>query len=256
MSRGKRYRIPGFVWHITQRCHNRDFLLKFARDKEAWLSWLYDAKIRYRVAILNYSVTSNHTHLLLRSQGEEDLISRAIQLTASRVAREYNQRKQRSGAFWDDHYQATAVSTDVHFQNCLTYIDLNMVRAGVVTHPGEWPFGGFAEIEREQARYRILDTPSLMQILEIGSPAALRDFRREAVRTALASGRCRREPVWTESAAIGNPGFLRQFAERLGSRANAMRMEPEGEGFALYPAKDLRITPLRDFGESDDDDFD
>jgi hypothetical protein len=33
-----------------------------------------------------------------------------------------------------------------HLSRCLFYIDMNMVRAGVVTHPFEWAFGGAAEL--------------------------------------------------------------------------------------------------------------
>jgi len=36
MPRANRHRIAGQVWHITQRCHRREFLLKFARDRRAW----------------------------------------------------------------------------------------------------------------------------------------------------------------------------------------------------------------------------
>ena len=30
MARAKRHFIPGQIWHITHRCHKREFLLKFA----------------------------------------------------------------------------------------------------------------------------------------------------------------------------------------------------------------------------------
>ena len=62
MARAKRHFIPGYIWHITHRCHKREFLLKFARDRRRWLYWLYQAKKRYGLTILNYMVTSNHIH--------------------------------------------------------------------------------------------------------------------------------------------------------------------------------------------------
>ena len=64
MPRGNRYYIPGLIWHITHRCHKKEFLLKFARDRKCWLRWLYEAKKRYALTILNFTVTSNHIHLL------------------------------------------------------------------------------------------------------------------------------------------------------------------------------------------------
>ena len=48
MARAKRHFLPGHVWHITHRCHKKEFLLKFARDRCRWLQWLFEAKKRYR----------------------------------------------------------------------------------------------------------------------------------------------------------------------------------------------------------------
>jgi len=38
----KRQYITGHVWHITHRCHKREFLLKFAKNRHRWLQWLYE----------------------------------------------------------------------------------------------------------------------------------------------------------------------------------------------------------------------
>jgi putative transposase len=58
-----------------------------------------------------------------------------MRLLAGRTGQEYNQRKDRKGAFWEDCYHATAVETDDHLLRCIVYMDLNMVRAGKVEHP-------------------------------------------------------------------------------------------------------------------------
>lgn len=118
MARAKLYHMPGFAWHLTHRCHNKDFLLKFHRDKKRWVRWLFGAKKKYELVILNYSVTSNHVHLLVYDDGRDEVIPRSILLVASRTAREYNLRKGRSGAFWEDHYHATAVETGSHLIRC------------------------------------------------------------------------------------------------------------------------------------------
>ena len=60
MARANPHHIPGQVWHITHRCHKKEFLLKFARDRKRWLQWLFEAKKRFGLDILNYTVTSNH----------------------------------------------------------------------------------------------------------------------------------------------------------------------------------------------------
>ena len=73
------------------------------------------------------------------------MISNSIQLIAGRSAQQYNRRKARHGAFWEDRYHATAVEVDEHLHRCLVYIDFNMVRAGVVTHPSHWAHSGYRE---------------------------------------------------------------------------------------------------------------
>ncbi|MDA3902498.1 MAG: transposase [Desulfuromusa sp.] len=160
MPRANRYFLPGHVWHITHRCHKQNFLLKFALDRRAWVRWLFEARKRYGLCILNYMVTSNHIHLLVKDTGRGE-IPKSMQLVAGRVAQEFNQRKTRKGAFWEDRYHATAVDTDHHLARCLTYIDLNMVRAGIVEDPADWPESGYTELMQVRQRYNLLDQDEL-----------------------------------------------------------------------------------------------
>jgi putative transposase len=110
-------------------------LFKFAKDRHRWLQWLYEARKRYSLVTLNYVVTSNHIHLLVQDANGPNVIPKSIQLVAARTGQEFNNRKKRKGAFWEDRYHATAIETGEHLLRCLVYVDLNMVRAGVVSHP-------------------------------------------------------------------------------------------------------------------------
>jgi putative transposase len=103
MSRANRYFLPRHVWHITHRCHQRKFLLKFARDRRRYLHWVFEAKKRFGLCVLDYVVTSNHVHLLVKDSGE-DAIAQSMQLIAGPTAQEYNERKGSHGAFWEDRY--------------------------------------------------------------------------------------------------------------------------------------------------------
>jgi putative transposase len=96
-------------------------------------------------ACLYYIVTSNHIHLLIKDTGA-NVIAESMQLIAGRTAQEYNQRKGKQGAFWEDRYHATAIEADEHLHRCLVYIGLNMVRAGVVNHPRQWKESGFSKM--------------------------------------------------------------------------------------------------------------
>jgi len=47
-----------FMARIGQRVK---FLLKFLRDRRPYLHWVFQAKKRFDLAVLNYTVTSNHS---------------------------------------------------------------------------------------------------------------------------------------------------------------------------------------------------
>jgi putative transposase len=160
MPRANRHFLSGHIWHITHRCHQKQFLLKFARDRQRYLRWLFEAKKRFGLSVLDYIVTSNHVHLLVRDTGP-NVIASSMQLIARRTAQEHNQRRGRHGAFWEDRYHATAIQADDHLHRCLVYIDLNMLRAGVVTHPLQWLHSGYREIQRPPKRYAIIDLREL-----------------------------------------------------------------------------------------------
>ena len=73
-------------------------------------------------------VTSSHIHLLVVDDGKRDVIPKSIKFVAGRTGQEYNQRKNRNGAFWEDRYHATAVSSDRHLIQYLVYIDFHPVK--------------------------------------------------------------------------------------------------------------------------------
>ena len=100
--------------------------------------WLFQSRKRYGLTILNYMITSNHTHLIVVDTAGRDSIPCLIQLAAGRTGQEYNLKKRRPGSFWEDRYHAVAIETGEHLIRFLAHVDLNMVRAGVVSHPSEW----------------------------------------------------------------------------------------------------------------------
>ncbi len=219
MARGNRQYLPGgYIWHITHRCHKGEFLLKFGRDRRLWMRWLFEAKKRYGLCVLNYMVTSNHIHLLVEDSGGE-VIQRSIQLIAGITARDYNRRKKRKGAFWEDRYHATAVEVDSHLIRCLIYIDMNMVRAGIVDDPREWAWCGYHEIQNPPQRYAIIDRGRLMSLVGILDSDELIAAQRGWVEDALSVGEFSRESMWTETIAVGSRRFVEGVGEKLGVRA-------------------------------------
>jgi REP element-mobilizing transposase RayT len=207
--------------------------MKFSRDQHRWLQWLYEAKKRFGISILNYGVTSNHIHLIVRDYRGEEAIARLVQLIAGRTGQEFNRRKKRKGAFWEDRYHATAVEGDSHLVRCMVYVDLNMVRAGVVTYPSEWPFCGYNEIQNAPKRSCLIDIEELMELINVRGRGELKEAYRGWVEEALEGSALERRPEWTENIAVGRESFLRSMKERLGIRAKGRKVVGEESRFEL-----------------------
>ena len=233
MARAKRHYLPGHIWHITHRCHKREFLLKFARDRMRWLQWLYEAKSRYGLTILDYMVTSNHIHLLVLDDGDRETIPKSIRLIAGRIGQEYNQRKNRRGAYWEDRYHATAVEEGAHFIHCLTYIDLNMVRAGVVDHPSMWPFSGYNEIQNPKRKNVLIDYEKLLDLLGIESFSHLQKVHQDWVEDSMVKGNLLPDDQWTKSIAVGSIEFTTGVKTDLGVLAKGRKLQETDYGYQL-----------------------
>ena len=98
MPRANRHFLPNYIWHITHRCHHKSFLLKFARERRRYLHWLFEAKKRFGLSVLNFMVTvramkAGAVEFLTKPFRDQDLLD-AIQqaLERDRAARELRGR--------------------------------------------------------------------------------------------------------------------------------------------------------------------
>ena len=233
MARAKRHYIPGQLWHITHRCHKREFLLKFNKDRKRLLQWLYEAKKRYGLIILNYSVTSNHIHLLVAGGDKREVIPDSIKLVAGRTGQEFNQRKSRKGAFWEDRYHATAIESGEHLLKCLVYIDLNMVRAGVVTHPSEWAFCGYNEIQEPKRKNILINYERLTEFLSFKNYDEVKIYHKRWVEEYLGNGKNTHNEKWTKSIAVGNKSFIDTVKSMMGVLATGRKNVGAGDEYQL-----------------------
>ena len=207
--------VTGAAYHLTHRCHDRAFLLKFAADRDRYREILREALSESPVSLLSYCITSNHVHLLV-SGGTREAVARLMQGAQGRFAEEYNRRKGRRGAFWSDRYHVTMIGGREHFWACTRYIDLNMVRAGVVKHPGEWDWTAWHEIIGNRKRYRLLDREALLDRCEGGTLLDLQENHRKATEAALGRrSTLKREPYWTEAVAVGSQSFVASIEQVL-----------------------------------------
>jgi len=151
---------------------------------------------------------------LVQDDGELHVIPKSIQLVAGRTGQEYNKRKKRKGACWEDRYHATAVETGDHLLRCLVYIDLNMVRAGVVKHPLEWIFGGYIEIQSPRRKCSLIAYRNLAALNGFKTYEGFREAHRELVEEKLRSVNNGYQSEWSQSIAVGSKTFIEEIKKK------------------------------------------
>ena len=238
MPRANRYIVAGPAYHVTHRCHNRDFLLRFAKERDAYREMLrIQLGVHRDVQALTYCITSNHVHLLLVSRRSDESISAFMHDVEGQFAQAHNRRKKRSGAFWGDRFHATMIDSGEYLWRCMRYIDLNMVRAGVVSHPSEWPWTGYTEIAGVRKRYRVVSMEALCERAQQADAQAVRSWYTDWIDSASSVEAMEREGKWTESIAVGRKEFVEAIGRNVEDR---MKVEAVDDGVGGWLLREER----------------
>ncbi len=156
-----------------------------------------------------------------------------MQMLAGQTGQEYNRRKKRKGAYWEDRYHATAIESGMHLFKCIIYIDMNMVRAGVVSHPSEWAWSGYNEIQNQKQRYAIINYKRLFELLGIGSTSQLKEKHAMWLEEGLKTDRQERDRKWSQAIAVGSEGYIDNIKKELGMKVVYRKTTIVDKGFVL-----------------------
>ncbi len=231
MPRGRRYIVAGHTYHVTHRCHGRSFFFRYGTDRTVYRAMLRDRLKRFNLSLFSYCITSNHVHLLVRPEPSEALesLSGFMQSLEGDFAQYYNRKWKRENAFWGDRYHATMVESGAHLWRCLLYIDLNMVRAGVVKHPSDWEWTAYRELSGLRQRYRLVDHEALLvQLGDIHKDYFIEHYIRR-VQEALEQEAMLRDGKWTESLAVGSESYVRKVGAAVPNRMGIEVFEDASE---------------------------
>jgi len=227
MPRATRYLENGYLYHLTHRCTDGEFFLRFSKERNAYREWLRAGMNRHHVSVLGYAITSNHTHVICEVE-DRHAVADMMKLASGVVAQALNRRKDHEGSVWEHPYQCTRIQDGRHLLNCLRYVDMNMVRAGKVKHPGEWRWCGYDELTGRRKRYRIVNQDRLLALTDFPSMSEFAVFYAESVSERLAGGVPAREPCWTEAVAVGDEPFVAKAEQSTPYRQSMERYEVTG----------------------------
>ncbi len=142
MARLPRYFVEGQPQHLIQRGNNREPIFASDEDRSFYLECLQDAAERHGCALHAHVLMTNHIHLLVTPETEHSL-PKTLQSVGRRYVQYFNYAYGRTGTLWEGRYKATLIDSERYLLTCMRYIELNPVRAGMVTHPGDYPWSSY-----------------------------------------------------------------------------------------------------------------
>lgn len=142
MTRRPRLVLPAVPLHIIQRGNNRNPCFASETDYLVYLSLLRQYAATSACQIHAYVLMTNHVHLLL-SSGSRNGPSILMRRLGQHYVQYFNRRYQRSGTLWEGRFRSCLVEQERYLLICHRYIELNPVRAKMVSEPGAYPWSSF-----------------------------------------------------------------------------------------------------------------
>ena len=143
MARRHRIRIPGLSQHIVQRGNNRMDIFRCSDDYEVFFALAREAASATGMDINSYVFMRNHVHMLVTPQ-HATAVEKAMHAIDTQYAQYMNRRYKRSGAAFDGRYRPAIIDTERYWYACMRYVELNPVRAGIVSDPRSYFWSSYS----------------------------------------------------------------------------------------------------------------
>lgn len=221
MPRRPRILLADHPLHIVQRGINREPCFFAEEDYLCYLHWLEEAARDCGCAIHAYVLMTNHVHLLL-TPSIPGAPSKLMQSLGRRYVQYTNRFYHRTGSLWEGRYKSRVVQAESYLLACMRYIELNPVRAGMVTDPAQYRWSSYRANGLAQPDPRLTTHP-LYLALDTATDSRCTAYRAlfrpeldqdaaDDIRAALKLG-----------MPLGNERFVETVCRQLGIRRNSGR---------------------------------
>lgn len=216
MPRQPRIKLAGVPVHIIQRGNNRAPCFYHDADYRCYLRHLQHLCQSGGVQLHAYVLMTNHVHLLVTPQ-EAEGTSQLMKHLGQRYVQYINRTYNRSGTLWEGRFRSCLVEAETYLLRCQRYIELNPIRAGMVAHPGAYPWSSYLANANGEANELLTPHTCYLALGRDDSErqCSYRELFRdvlepdviEALRSATNGGYC-----------VGNASFKQEIAQMLKRR--------------------------------------
>ncbi len=161
MARIARVVVPGIPHHVTQRGNRRLPTFLSEDDYAAYYDYLLEGCLKAGTEVWAYCLMPNHVHLLLLPSHEDGLRA-ALGEAHRRYTRMINFREGWRGHLWQERF-ASFPTDAAYLLNAARYIELNPVRAKLVSKPEEYRWSS-ARAHINGVPDQLLNTTALLKI--------------------------------------------------------------------------------------------
>lgn len=142
MARAAR-KVPehGYI-HVMCRGNNKRKLFFRPKDYMIFRKMVLIFKQAEKVKIYHYALMPNHVHFMVGVDDNSDL-AKFMQRLSLTYYNYFKKRHQCVGHLWQGRFKSKIIGDEAYYLQCGKYIELNPVRAGLVSEPETYPFSSY-----------------------------------------------------------------------------------------------------------------
>lgn len=249
MARPLRIEFPGAVYHVTSRGDRREPIFVDDTDRLALLDVLGSGLDRFDACALAWCLMGNHYHFVIQTRlANLSLLMRHINGV---FTQRFNQRHRKVGHLFQGRFKAVLVDRDSYLLEVCRYVELNPVRAGMVSHPGDWSWSSYGALTGQAPRPPWLDRAAVWGYLlgEDASTEALSEKAGCAYADLVAAGKD--AALWPDHLRqqmyLGDEAFVQRMQALATDRAVGDKEIPKAQRASPKTLQDwLAEMPSRD----------
>lgn len=145
MPRYPRYEASGATHHVVSQGNGRQPFVLDDGDREAFLGRFRRIAREHDWVVHAESLLDTHHHAVVTTP--EPTLGCGMRLVLGGHAAWFNTRHSREGAVFADRFWSRRA--EAHLVRACVYVLVNPVAAGIVSHPRDWPWSNWEDLELE-----------------------------------------------------------------------------------------------------------
>lgn len=144
MSTSTRVLIENGCYHIIARGNQKQNVFLEDVDFKAYLKRLMKYKRKFDFKLYGFCLMPNHVHLVGQIRIPKNLSKIMQAVTRSHTAY-FNNKYLKVGHLWQGRFKNKIIAKDQYMVDCINYVELNPIRAGIVDILSEYQWSSYRE---------------------------------------------------------------------------------------------------------------